>query len=637
MKSKLKNPTCIAIVITAIVLAIILSGIAIFVLPGLNDEAPAEKQEFKLENLFDVGNLGSGIGGGGSGGLDLSGNIGMGSGGGGGSGGSSLAYEVYASESENVYLKVKSFGDYTGRSWSEANVYTEYFSVYDDGAQYSANYLTGLLMSMQDSSSAYIEIKPHIEQYAIPYYIGTDISNYDIQLNDVVTEGKPPEQYSMYHYDRDDLESLKTYSANKISELQNARYFEREYRFFVRDNYLYVDDETRDFMWKKIHEVGIKGDTHEIIEQVAEYISSAAVYDLKYDRSLDSEENIAIAFLDKYKTGICQHYATAATLLFRTLGIPARYTIGYAGTSKKDDWAKITSNDAHAWVEVYIDGVGWTYVEVTGSSVIQPPPSYEVTLKPANEEKVYDGTPLEPSGRLIGFEEFEAMGYSYKAKVEGSQTNLGKSYSEIVELTIYDSNGNIVTDQFKCNQQKGVLHVYRSTVKFVSRSSEIIYDGMEHTNDKLLCYLDSGALEEGHSYDVIPTAHCTNVGYVTSSFDVEIIDLGTGDVVTDQYKIVKNFGRLKVLPRNVTFKAGDAHKVHDGTPLTNNKIEIIDGSLAPEHKTYSYEITGSQTKIGHSENIIDISSIVIVDANDVDVTENYAIHTEKGKLTVTFR
>ena len=635
MKSKLKNPICIAIVITAIVLAIILTGIAIFVLPGLKDEASENNnQGFRFESLFDVGNLGSGSG---SGGLDLSGNIGMGSGGG-GSGGSSLAYEIYVSENENVYLKIKSFGDYTGRSWSGATTYTEFFSLYNDGAQYSSNYLTGLLMSKQDSSSAYISIKPHTEQYAIPYYIGTDITNYDIQLNDAVTEGTPPEQYNVYVYSGDPT-NLKTYSNLKLDELQNARNFEREYRRFVNNNYLYVDDETRDFMRKKINELGFQGDTQEIIKQVAEYISSAAVYDLKYDRNLDSEENIAIAFLDKYKTGICQHYATAATLLFRTLGIPARYTIGYATTSQKDNWVAVTSDDAHAWVEVYIDGIGWTYVEVTGSSVIQPPQKndhvYEVTLKPANEEKIYDGTPLAPSGRLVGFEEFEAMNYSYKVKIDGIQTGLGKSYSKIVELTIYDPDGNVVTDQFKCTQLPGTLHIYRREITFVSNSAEIVYDGTEHTNDELSCYLDSGELEAGHSYKVIPTASCTNVGYVTSSFDVDIIDLGTGDIITDEYKIVKNFGRLKVLPRSITFKAGDAQKVHDGTPLTCNKIETIDGSLALGHKIYSYKINGTQTQIGHSESIIDISSIVIVDANGINVTKNYAIHTENGKLLVT--
>ena len=39
---------------------------------------------------------------------------------------------------------------------------------------------------------------------------------------------------------------------------------------------------------------------------------------------MDDEADVVVAFLTKYKEGICQHYASAATLLFRELGIPAR-------------------------------------------------------------------------------------------------------------------------------------------------------------------------------------------------------------------------------------------------------------------------------------------------------------------------
>ena len=295
MKNKLKNPTCIAIVITAMVLAIIFSGIAIFLLPGLTDQAPEDGQGFKLEDLFNVGNLGSGDFGGG-GGLDLSGSIGLGSGGGnGGSGGDSLAYEVYASEEENIYLRIKSFGDYTGRSWSEATTYTEYFSVSQGGREFSGNYLTGFLLSETGSSSMYISIKPHTDQYAIPYYTGvSSVDNYDIQLNDVVTEGKVPEQYNMYFYSGD---PARAETFQELSKYMNVRDFERRYYRYVKDNYLYVDKETKAFMLNKINEIGIDGEIYDIIEQVSEYISSAAVYNLDYDRTLDTEENIAVAFL----------------------------------------------------------------------------------------------------------------------------------------------------------------------------------------------------------------------------------------------------------------------------------------------------------------------------------------------------
>ena len=71
-------------------------------------------------------------------------------------------------------------------------------------------------------------------------------------------------------------------------------------------------------------------------------------------------------FLNESKQGYCMHYATAATLLLRTAGIPARYVSGYvAHTPYRMAKTEVTDYAAHAWVEVYIDGVGWYPLEAT--------------------------------------------------------------------------------------------------------------------------------------------------------------------------------------------------------------------------------------------------------------------------------
>lgn len=80
------------------------------------------------------------------------------------------------------------------------------------------------------------------------------------------------------------------------------------------------------------------------------------------------------SFLLETKDGYCVQFATAATLILRELGIPARYVQGYLANdfyeSKDDEGNKIyrssvTDEDAHAWVEVWIDGLGWRTIEVT--------------------------------------------------------------------------------------------------------------------------------------------------------------------------------------------------------------------------------------------------------------------------------
>lgn len=91
-------------------------------------------------------------------------------------------------------------------------------------------------------------------------------------------------------------------------------------------------------------------------------------------------------FLSTSKTGYCMHYAGAAVMLLRELGVPARYASGYlveaeqfqtideaetvgevnAVVSENLPFEAVVLDDkAHAWVEIYLDTIGWVPVEVT--------------------------------------------------------------------------------------------------------------------------------------------------------------------------------------------------------------------------------------------------------------------------------
>lgn len=79
-------------------------------------------------------------------------------------------------------------------------------------------------------------------------------------------------------------------------------------------------------------------------------------------------------FLFESQRGYCQHFASAATLLYRMYGVPARYAMGFAVRPsdfvKKEDgmyYAVVTDGNAHAWPEIFDDEMGWTPVEVTPS------------------------------------------------------------------------------------------------------------------------------------------------------------------------------------------------------------------------------------------------------------------------------
>ena len=86
-------------------------------------------------------------------------------------------------------------------------------------------------------------------------------------------------------------------------------------------------------------------------------------YDLSYAPPED-EDDIEY-FIFESKTGICTDFATAMTLMARAAGLPARYVEGYVANEKDNDEFVVRANDAHAFTEVYISGIGWMTFDAT--------------------------------------------------------------------------------------------------------------------------------------------------------------------------------------------------------------------------------------------------------------------------------
>ena len=75
--------------------------------------------------------------------------------------------------------------------------------------------------------------------------------------------------------------------------------------------------------------------------------------------------------LEQSRQGYSVHYATAAAMMFRYFGVPARYVEGYYLSSEEVknygsmEEITLTEGHAHAWTEIYLDGIGWIPFEVT--------------------------------------------------------------------------------------------------------------------------------------------------------------------------------------------------------------------------------------------------------------------------------
>ena len=113
---------------------------------------------------------------------------------------------------------------------------------------------------------------------------------------------------------------------------------------------------------------------------IAQLLERNATYDLRTPRT-PSEEDFVTYFLEESHRGYCVHFASAATLLLRTQGIPARYVSGYVTTipsssldqNTREYTTRVVDSNAHAWVEIYLYGYGWYPVEVTPTSTGDTP------------------------------------------------------------------------------------------------------------------------------------------------------------------------------------------------------------------------------------------------------------------------
>lgn len=154
--------------------------------------------------------------------------------------------------------------------------------------------------------------------------------------------------------------------------LRNTEYeqLEKQYREYVYEKYTQVPDEGLERLKEgfRYAPVGNFGKTYS-------YIYDQFRRENKYNINVGAtpqDKDFIEYFLYDQKEGYCTHFASAAVMMFRMAGFPARYVSGYiippADFEDNGDGsykAVVRDNRAHAWAEVYINGTGWCPVEMT--------------------------------------------------------------------------------------------------------------------------------------------------------------------------------------------------------------------------------------------------------------------------------
>lgn len=303
--------------------------------------------------------------------------------------------EVRSQKTGSLYLRGTTYGVYTGTSWDFLP------EVYYN----SINTAPGLMLNQATQTST-VSIRTRYVEPTIytPYYLGA-LPKVGEPWADICIEntGKLRE-YAILHYtappDISSHQHLGTTvtgtatTGQHFSDLSSHRIYGdfSEYDNFVSLYYTDLPQATRQSALSVMQDLGLTleqllpMETADIVTAVSTAVRNSATYDLNTPRMPEGSD-FAIWFLSESDTGYCVHFASATAVLLRSLGIPARYVTGYLVDTQAGKWVDVSAQNAHAWTEYYIAGVGWLPVESTpgNTAIIHGAPQETDPTEPSTQ------------------------------------------------------------------------------------------------------------------------------------------------------------------------------------------------------------------------------------------------------------
>lgn len=270
-----------------------------------------------------------------------------------------------------IYLRAFTGTSYTGKQWKElsASLFSSVISPFA-GDEKRRELMTEPFTRIQHGNNDIKQVQMKIDlleasaDYGYsPYY--AEIPDTDTVKLDAYVKGNLTKSREYTYYPKRQVENISSSELAEPSELWDV------YQGFVQDTYTEYPDNLEQFAELC---TSIKSSSENVEETGAlinQFFSSALHYSLT-PGGTPPEQDFVEYFLFENKQGFCVHFASAATLIYRECGYPARYVEGYAippeqfehqedGTYK----AVVTDEMAHAWCETFDTETGWQVREHT--------------------------------------------------------------------------------------------------------------------------------------------------------------------------------------------------------------------------------------------------------------------------------
>lgn len=325
---------------------------------------------------------------------------------------------------QNIYLRTREYNEYMGNFWENNDTY--FNNYFDD--EFETHQIQNITASILKN------LKNELEFYSVDEELYRKlVGRYEIRVRNFTYSDVPFAPYGaefetgrmkadvMPQTNRASVSEYTVYTAydlqqfgrvfpperflsqwNMISDsfpsMQDAAFYqmlsaEEAYAAFVRKAYTQVPEELKGVL--SPYAAGTVEYNYDsemaFAEKIREFFAGSFEYTLAPGRVPEGRDGIEF-FLNENRKGYCVYFASAATMIFRQAGIPARYVEGFIISpdmmQNVDNSGNVTvsvaDNKAHAWPEIYIPGYGWIPVEVTPGFYLE---GASVNLPESNDDR----------------------------------------------------------------------------------------------------------------------------------------------------------------------------------------------------------------------------------------------------------
>lgn len=268
---------------------------------------------------------------------------------------------VTSSTDGRIYLKSMAYANYENNKWS---VLTD-----EQADNYPQDYQSFIMTTMTqyfgEAETVTIDTVNKENVIYTPYYLNYINNNFSPVCDVFIANTDKATNYTMFVIPYSE-ENINDFSRIEISGTS-------KYDDFAQC-YLSLPNDTKQAMLEIAERNNIKdlskSDISQTVAAVKDFVSHSASYSLNTQK-VPAGRDVAEWFLNDAETGYCMHFANAAAVMLRALGVPARYVTGYCA-DVVDGKAIVTSDNAHAWVEYYDSSIGWIPLDATSSDFVIP-------------------------------------------------------------------------------------------------------------------------------------------------------------------------------------------------------------------------------------------------------------------------